>query len=524
MKTLENTLHGWLSLLNIRIPLSRLEELLLSHPEYPSLVSVTDSLDTLGIPNTSLELEEDKLAEMPVPYLVFLYSNGGEFEMVRKDPFSEIPQFRERWANIVLAAEMPEQVLPATAANEKTPGIAFIACILLFLGMISVLAEQTLFFSLLVLLQLAGIFFSWLIISEDMGIANRISQKLCGTSSCNSIISSKTKLPWGLHFSDLCLTWFMSLFIVTAAAAFMQSFSSLSTTLFFLSAIAVLPTFYTIYYQAFVARKWCRLCLYITALLWTMCILLYPAGGLHLPGAAAYRQLAFIAGMVLFTGAVWLHARQTMQQLLRKRIEIFESRRSLHSWKVFEALLHTEDIIEPEIFENEIILGTAGAPVQFTLASSITCKPCAEAHALLESLLDRFWEDIEIRIRFRVPNTGDAQERVNILGRLIQIISMQPGNEEKRKVLSHWYSTMDAQQFMQQYAAVKGNRAVVDQLLNDSDQWYRKNRIDATPVLFMNGRKMPAVYTVEDVVKIFRYYPEKFIMAQAMEFDHIKPG
>jgi ABC-type bacteriocin/lantibiotic exporter with double-glycine peptidase domain len=66
----------WLQKLNIPVSARYIKEKFLSHPDYPSLLSITDSLNELGIENAALVVDKEKLNEIPIPFLAHIYTKA----------------------------------------------------------------------------------------------------------------------------------------------------------------------------------------------------------------------------------------------------------------------------------------------------------------------------------------------------------------------------------------------------------------------------------------------------------------
>lgn len=515
MKTLEVVLHDWLLLLRIDVPFSQLEEKLLSHPEYPSLVAITDTLDDMDIPNTSVEMGLESLSAIEDPYLVFLYSNGGEYALIKKDPVKEVPHFEERWANIVLVAERPEgqkRKAPETIGYSLLAGI-----VMALLGGTAILLEKQWLFGILVLIHGVGILISGMIISSEMGIFNRMAGKLCN-DSCDSIIGTKKSLPFaGISLADLCITWFTAQFLFLFIAAVSTGFAGIVLLLTQLSVVAVIPTFFTLYYQAFTARKWCRMCLAVTALLWAQAALLVAYNGTSIFTFPQALPLLLFSGISLVVMMVWTRVKKIITDASEKQKELFNLRRSLHSWKMFHAALQQEPVGITGDFISEISLGNENAPMQLVMASSITCQPCAEAFNAAEVILDKFPGRINIRIRFKIPNVAGNEQRMAMLKHISGVLVGKQDAQTRRKVLGEWFRNMDITRFSRQYPLTPADAEKAGVFLSECKSWFAMNKIQTTPSLFINEKMLPKEYSIDDFFKIIRYYPEEcFSMSNIM--------
>lgn len=59
----EQTVGRWLSSMDIKISSALLKEAMQTHPDYPSLLSITDTLDELGIDNAALVINYLRIAK-----------------------------------------------------------------------------------------------------------------------------------------------------------------------------------------------------------------------------------------------------------------------------------------------------------------------------------------------------------------------------------------------------------------------------------------------------------------------------
>ena len=107
---LSTTVSGWLNKLNIPVSRKYIHQQLNSHPDYPSLLSITDTLDHLGIENAAVQIEKDQLHEVDTPFIAHLRTRHGEFVIVEnRDTLNKkYPGFFENWDGVVVVAEKNE--------------------------------------------------------------------------------------------------------------------------------------------------------------------------------------------------------------------------------------------------------------------------------------------------------------------------------------------------------------------------------------------------------------------------------
>src|SRR5882757_5759028 len=107
---LETNVYHWLQQLKIPVSQRYLEESIGTHPEYPSLLSIMDTVSQMGITCQAMVIDEDVIQEVKVPVLVFVKGGNGGFLWV-KDLLKytkEHPSFLEVWNGVIVMAEKTE--------------------------------------------------------------------------------------------------------------------------------------------------------------------------------------------------------------------------------------------------------------------------------------------------------------------------------------------------------------------------------------------------------------------------------
>lgn len=80
---MEKAVIDYLSYLNIPISVSYCKKSILSHPDYPSLLSVADTLERLGIDHQVGRIETDNIKELPFPCIIHLDQGGGQLILLK---------------------------------------------------------------------------------------------------------------------------------------------------------------------------------------------------------------------------------------------------------------------------------------------------------------------------------------------------------------------------------------------------------------------------------------------------------
>ncbi len=498
--------YNWLKQSGIRVSRRYLDQQLQSHPDYPSLASITDTLDDLGVDNMSLVVDKEKMDELSAPFLAHSPVNGGSF-IVINDMLRQIKQnknFERDWDGIVVLAEKPdnwkhEENETTLAKEKKVKGYTFFGIAAIVISAILSLSEILNFQTAgLLLTVLAGIAITVLIVREELGISNEITEHLCRSAGmetdCNAVISSKgTKLAGWFSWSDAGIIYFASFLLLLVVSPDIPLFS-------LFSASAIPFVFFSIYYQWQVVKKWCILCLLTVAILIIQFFLLLPF--LFQFNSNMFFSSAFtVAGFIFLTIATtWLLA---VKPVLQKNKELGAKNFSILRFKnnpdVFNALLMQQRKIDTASFEDDLQIGNSGAAIQIIVACNPYCGPCAKTHKDLHELIEK--NDMGLTVRFSVKADKKGDGKTEIVEYLLQLL-IDKSVAYKKQVLSDWYITMNMEKFKQQYLLDDKRDMIV--LLRQQEQWTEKAKITATPTIFINGYELPKQYRAADLKRIIR--------------------
>jgi len=182
---LENLITRWLRSMKVPVSKAFLKRQLLSHPDYPSLASITDMLDELNIENWAFVIEKEKLREIPVPFLAHTKKRGGEFELITdiEKYLKDNPGFEKQWDGIAVLAEKPEhfknseneQLLQQEKRNSRM--LWFFILFISGLSLFSVWNNFSWLYSVLLIATITGLSVAILIAKHELDIANEFIEQ-----------------------------------------------------------------------------------------------------------------------------------------------------------------------------------------------------------------------------------------------------------------------------------------------------------------------------------------------------------
>jgi hypothetical protein len=502
--------------LHIRVNSSTVKQLLEAHPDYPSLLAISDCLSAFHIENiayrTSLEefiatqssqplvtycpdrngtfyllkqqtdgtvLLRNEIEEMKISSAEFIRSCGGILLAVRKTEQSGEPDYRENWIKPL----MKQAVVP-------------IFVITVLLVVLYLYGQQPFAWTTLALLVLktAGLLISISLLSAKVGYSNPLIKNVCGwikNTDCINLLHSKAAQPlsW-LSWAEIGFAYFAGSFLVVLLIP------NLNPVMAWLNITALPFAVYSIAYQ-YHTKNWCVLCCAVQAILCLEFItnLLQPA---------AYDARLAITVMVLIPLAlsfiaplsVWAVLRPVLTKLsflkpLQQQLRKFKSNPELFKHMLTGPEYHfiNEDLMP-------VLLGERKARTIITVISNPFCEPCSTAHLMLDTWMQQN-NQLSLRLIFVNDNKdGDAQTQV---ARHMIALSLMEDTRTVQEALTDWFkqTRKDYTSWARKYPVLIINTAKV--AAAKQKEWCLKAGIYYTPTILVNGYTIPEPYQFDDL-------------------------
>lgn len=522
-----------LDIIKVKLTFTTLEKELQEHPDYPSLLSISDVLTAHGVENMSLKIDPDDLDKIPLPFIAVLSdagSNKENFTVVRSVTNNNFEyydlqirnwrsvsreKFFEKWPSKVVLIADGENALSEKDYEDKLKEEKkqrFIKSSLF--TVIPLLTVTAIFFaytrygapsalaSLYTLFSLAGTIVSGLLIWYELDEYNPALQQICSPGkkvNCGAILNSKASKIAGISWSVIGFTYF-------AGALLLELFSGVNNkqTLFilaWLNAFAALYILFSVYYQWRIAKQWCVLCLYIQGLLAIQLLTTFIARwytAVSFQSTLSYDVLipVLLAYLVPFIAASLLMPayRSAKEGNTNKQ----ELQRLKHNAQIFEALLAKQKRVSEEPEGLGIILGNHEAKNRIIKVCNPYCGPCAQAHVPMEALLENN-PDVQLQIIFTATNQENDM-KAQPVKHLLAIAEKSKNEETVKHALDDWYLADK-----KDYSVFAAKYPMNGELLKQNDKveamrvWCDKVGIEFTPTFFVNGYQLPEIYNVADL-------------------------
>lgn len=509
----------FLRLLKVKVTGPTVNETLQNHPDFPSLLCISDSLHKWNIPNGATRIsDKQQLDELPVPFLAGFSKSDTPFVVVKHihekmvDIFYddqaglqslERNEFTHLWNGVCLIAEPNEESGEKEYVQNKRKA-------LLRSGIVSALFILGICLSLLYLhhtitttviassvpvyltyaIMLAGVAVSCLLLWYEIDKNNPMLHKVCtriAKGNCSAILSSKVaKITSWLSWSEVGFFYFTGGFLSVL-------FIPYSPVPYLFNLLALPYILFSVYYQWRVIRQWCVLCLAVQLLL--------LLGGINV----LYNKLYLIRGvfsilplaLYLLPVLIWFSIRPYIikhQQSIQMKRNFL---RIKFNTEIFDTLLKKQKMITLPVDGLGIDIGNPSAEHHVIKVCNPYCGPCAKAHPVLEKLLHEN-ASLKVKIIFTSPNIPE-QAAYKPVAHLLAIAA-QRNEAVTKQALDDWYlaEKKDYGAFAARYP-LNGELKMQDRKIESMSNWCKETDIQFTPTIFFDGYQLPDAYTIEDL-------------------------
>ena len=511
------TLYGLTRGLRARVTRATVRQELLRHPDFPSLLSLSDLLTDWHVDNTALQLNTgEQLRELPLPFVAHQKKQGGWYVLVtnltgdrisytdseRGHVTESLSEFEKQWTGVVLLAETTGQSgEPDYARNRpaeirenlRGPLVLVGSLLIALLVILSVANDFTTPDWLLLLTKSVGLLLSGLLVAKQLGSKNALTDRLCRLNertNCDDVLNSPTaKLRGWLSWTDVGLLYFAGGLLTVLLVGVQPMMRPL---LYALALLALPYTVFSVYYQARVLRQWCPLCLGVQAVLVTESIIAVTQLS-SLPDIAP-PYLAMLTAFLLPVLA-WVLLKPLVADQSKRRREHGELMALKRNPNLFRAML-TQQLQMPAFPDDlhPIRLGNPDAEHTITMVTNPFCGPCATMHSQLEHVLSRN-ANINVAIIF----TGNSEKGQQVATHAIALA----GENVAGVALTDWYG--QATKYYDEWAKrhpVSSGEPVCPEIVERHRQWCDLAGVTETPALYVDGYRPPGMYIVAELSRM----------------------
>jgi hypothetical protein len=515
----------FLKLMNVKVNKTTVDETLQNHPDWPSLLSVSDALHLWDIPNAAGKMSTTDIDQLPTPFLA--YTNHPQYPLSIVTKTSEdaieyyretylnaqtkpINEFLEDWTGIYLVAEpnassgekqyvkkrkdsLLQQALPLLMVF-----MLLTASFLLFMKQSWIVTNNWWAAVLQFVIYATGIIITSLLLWYEIDKNNPLLQKVCtgiAKGNCNAILTGKqAKLFSWLSWSEVGFFWFTGGFLILL-------FGTAPANIYFLGWLNLLvlpyPAF-SVYYQWRVAKQWCVLCLAVQALLLVGAAVFLFYGTIS---NFSFLSLSFVGTAFLMYAVpltAWYVLKPYVLQLQQAKNTNREYLRIKFNTEIFDTLLKKQKQITIPVDGLGIEIGNPNAKHTLVKVCNPYCGPCSKAHEKIEELLHET-DAVKLKIIFTAPNDPE-NKMYKPVSHLLAIEEKYNNESILKEALDRWY--LNEQKEYEPFAAkypMNGELQKQTGKIEAMYNWCNKMEIMATPTIFIDGYQLPDAYNVKDL-------------------------
>ena len=166
---------------------------------------------------------------------------------------------------------------------------------------------------------------------------------------------------------------------------------------------------------------------------------------------------------------------------------------------LFLERLQKQTHVQYQRWEDDLFFGNPNAGIQLLMVGNPLCHPCAEVHQVMDTLLDKYGNDIGFTLRFFVNMSQLDGEKAKAVRQILSACSSAAPDKAK-KMLSDWYEWIDLDKWSKVYGKEQTDPKAIGQLVEKHAQWAAEAQILHAPSLFFNGFLMPPENSAKDLI------------------------
>lgn len=487
------------------------------HPHRSNLYGFTSLLAEYGVKTLAVRVDDKErmLGQLSLPFVAEV---GGDLVVVErteqrpdgkwivytsseKQYMQPEESFLLNWSGVALlaekTAESAEPDLARHRADRRIETAALLTALLSVAGFLALLASKSGFESVIgrsvpfLLLSALGVYLTVLLLRTRYA-RSRQAERICtmfGKHDCKEVLDAGGSDFLGrFGWAEIGLGYF--------AANLLAALFFMPEATFVIGAINTLALAYSVWsvwYQKFVIRRWCVLCLLVqgVVLLLFFNTLLFGYSGSPVPNLGTVAGVLFLYAGCTIGSALLIPVLAAGSECERVRCDLrsFKSNES-----VFASLLVRERSFRHVVDDSALVFGNPEGKIAVTVLSNPHCHPCAQMHEKLSRIAAR---NGNIRIRYVLTSFGGEMVRS---AEFLVAVYLEYGREKAARIYNEWFAggSKSPDEFFARYPLNTDSEQVRTEMAKHK-RWRDETGFRATPTVLVAGYLLPVVYTVDDL-------------------------
>lgn len=512
MQNTEAVTYKLLRALNVKANKSVIKKSLKEHPEYPSVLAISDCLADYEVESYCYRVDKKqiKIEELVFPFLAhyydtkFVFVNSISNDRVSysdenvEDGTMSFNELLHLWNGITFHAKPNEKSGEVNYYTNRVNSFIFslklpvlISTFIILIASFWLQKGFSMPFVGLLCTKIMGLGTALFLIAKSLNNRNPYVKNICslvGKNDCNSILKSEAaKITSWLSWSDVGFLYFSSTFLLFLIDPY-------NIFLPILSYLALPYTVYSISYQ-FIKKQWCVLCCLIQAVLVMEGLLFIISKDFSInPNLIGVQNIVNLLLALMVPIVIWSYLRPTLINAQQLRSVKRQLNKFKYNYEMFEQNLTAQTKYDISKDLSPISLGNPNSETVLTIISNPFCPPCAEMHMKIDELLKS--RALRVDVLFTSFSNQDMEK--TRVSRHLSALYMKADNCI-HKAMNDWYSSSkkDYETWALKYPIVLTPE--VDEVTQRQSKWCHSVKITATPTVLINGYKLPDLYRIDDL-------------------------
>lgn len=488
------------------------------HPHSPSLLSVADTLRKYKVENSTLRLPKNELNNIPCPFIAHITKNNYDNFILceemngagikyfdpngRKHLLINYPEFNIQWTGVATVLSSPEPYRePNLFINKVSNLLRLYANLILLFAISSIIILLSLNNPFkftesngqIYVLSILGFMVSIAIAIKAIIPNNKYINAICSLtpkSNCNLSQEGTFSFFNLITWHDLGVAYF---FTYIASYLIIKDFSY--TIHIFLNQLCIIFSIYSLVYQFFILKRFCLLCTTTVAIFIFEFIALIPAYSsfnlFDIFTTYTFQYIIlFLSILIIWVFIYFIWSDHIKTKIIAKRLLSFTT-----DFKLFNTLHKNESEIPNTDQLETMIFGNNDSENTLCIISNPLCSPCRNLHKEINMLTSL--SNIKVELILLVnKNHGSLEYTI-----AKHIISAYKNSKLKTiKALDEYYK-INSNSKLDSFQNVNDiyNSEEVCETLDSNIDWCLNNNINATPIIYYNGRLLPSKYKISDI-------------------------
>ncbi|MBC8756617.1 thioredoxin domain-containing protein [Kordia sp. YSTF-M3] len=491
-----------------------------SHPAYPSLLAVSDTLSFFNITNGALHVNAAEITSLPPIFMTKLKGNNDDslafvetqtanhsYTIYQNSKAITISKasLLEKWKGIIFLVE--SSVENQQERNKFTFHQYLIICcllsLILLLKPLFSSFQQLLFFSF----PLVGCVLSIFALKKVFNIHTTILDAFCGTTdkqNCATVVDSSVwKLFEKVNFSDLSITFFSFQIVMFSLAGITNTINFFFQTQSILLIAAIPIVLLSIYYQKFIIKKWCPICISIIGIFVLEFVYVATYIGFQFSMEATLFQYNLQLFIFLSLLISWHYLKGKLITINHLQSELIQANRFKRNYHIFKnTLFSNPKFALPQTY---LLFGNSAAKITIDFMTSPYCGFCKAPYKMLRNFLKKHEKQIAVRFIYNV-NLEKRGDPSKLLLRNLVHIHEKFGDEAFFNALDDFHETSNHEKWLKKHQHITDSENI-DEMLQSQRLWCIEHKFTFTPCIFVNGYAYPKMYELSDL----KYFIEELI-------------